>query len=114
MPFDFGSVSKKILIEVDGAQHFTQISNWDAPENVQVKDIEKIQYCLKEGFSIIHINQLDIWKDTYDWKKVLQNEIQRLDVLDPQCSFISSLSIYESHISKLCDTIRYTINHPTT
>ena len=114
MPFDFGSISKKILIEVDGEQHFIQISNWEAPENVQVKDIEKIKYCVKEGFSIIHINQLDIWKDAYDWKEVIQNEIRRLDGIEPQCSFISSKSIYESHISKLDNTIYYTIINPTT
>ena len=114
MPFDFGSISKKILIEVDGAQHFTQISNWEHPENVQMKDIEKIQYCIKEGFSIIHINQLDIWKDSYDWKKTLTSEIMRLEGIDPQCSFISLKSIYESHICKLDNTINYTIINPTT
>jgi hypothetical protein len=114
MPFDFGSISKKILIEVDGAQHFTQISNWEHPENVQMKDIEKIQYCIKEGFSIIHINQLDIWKDSYVWKKTLTSEIMRLEGIDPQCSFISLKSIYESHISKLDNTINYTIINPTT
>ena len=114
MPFDFGSVSKKILIEVDGAQHFTQISNWNTPESVQVKDIEKIHYSMKEGFSIIHISQTDIWNNTYDWKKVLQNEIKRLDRQEPQCQFISSNSIYESHISKLNNMVNYTVLHPTT
>jgi hypothetical protein len=114
MPFDFGSISKKILIEVDGAQHFTQISNWDSPENVQAKDIEKIHHCMKEGFSIIHINQNDIWKDTYDWKKVIEMEVERLYKKEPQCSFISSNPLYESHISRLDTTIHYTIIHPTT
>ena len=114
MPFDFGSILKMVLIEVDGAQHFTQISNWDSPESVQAKDIEKIRYCIKEGFSIIHINQLDIWNNMYDWKKVLQTEIERLHEKDPQCSFISSKPLYESYISKLCNTIAYTIIHPTT
>ena len=113
MPFDFGSISKKILIEVDGAQHFTQISNWDAPENVQAKDIEKIQYCIKEEFSIIHINQLDIWNNVYDWKKVIEMEMERLHEKEPQCSFISSKPIYESHILRLDSTVRYTILHPT-
>jgi hypothetical protein len=112
MPFDFGSISKKILIEVDGSQHFMQISNWDSPESVQVKDIEKINHCIKDGFSIIHINQLDIWNDSYDWKKVLQTEIERLHEKEPQCCFISSTPIYESHISKL-DTVQYTIIKPT-
>ena len=114
MPFDVGSISKKILIEVDGAQHFTQISNWDAPENVQAKDIEKIKYCIHQGYSIIHINQLDIWNDLYDWKKVLQIEIERLYEKEPQCCFISSTPTYESHISKLNNTVHYTIIKPTT
>jgi very-short-patch-repair endonuclease len=113
MPFDFGSISKKILIEVDGEQHFTQISNWDSPESVQVKDLEKIDYSMNEGFSIIHINQLDIWRDSYDWRKVLQDEIERLYEKEPQCSFISSTPIYELHISKL-NTVHYTLLHPTT
>lgn len=113
MPFDFGSISKKILIEVDGAQHFTQISNWDSPENIQVKDIEKINHCIKDGFSIIHINQLDIWNDSYDWKKILQMEMERLYEKEPQCCFISSTPTYESHISKLDHTVQYTIIKPT-
>ena len=114
MPFDFGSISKKILIEVDGGQHFTQVSNWDAPESVQKKDIEKIIYCIKEGFSIIHINQLDIWKNVYDWKEVIENEIYLLENQEPQCSFISSTPIYDSHISKLDSTIRYKLINPVT
>jgi len=113
MPFDFGSISKKILIEVDGAQHFTQISNWNTPESVQVKDIEKIHYSMKEGFSIIHISQTDIWNNTYDWKKVLQTAIEKLQEKEPQCIFISSKSIYETHISKLDHTICYMIINPT-
>ena len=114
MPFDFGSISKKVLIEVDGAQHFVQISNWIGPDSVQEKDIEKINYSIKEGFSIIHINQLDIWNNVYDWKKILQDQIQQLDGQEPQCLFISSNSVYDSHISKLADTISYTIINPTT
>ena len=114
MPFDFGSITKKILIEVDGEQHFTQISNWDDPESIQIKDIEKINYCIKEGFSIIHINQLDIWNDVYDWKNIIETEINRLHGKDPQCSFISSTPIYTLHISKLNNTVHYTLIHATT
>jgi very-short-patch-repair endonuclease len=113
MPFDFGSISKKILIEVDGAQHFTQISNWDSPESVQVKDIEKINHCIHQGYSIIHINQLDIWNNVYDWEKVLKMEMERLHEKEPQCGFISSTPTYESHISKLNNTVHYTIIKPT-
>ena len=104
MPFDFVSLSKKIIIEVDGAQHFTQVSNWSAPESVQAKDIEKIQKCVREGFSIIHIHQIDIWNDTYDWKEVLQREIQCLGESTPQCRMISRNPVYHRHISKLMES----------
>jgi len=95
MPFDFGIGS--VLIELDGEQHFTQISNWDAPENVQAKDREKIQKCMQQGYSIIHISQLDVWHDVYDWKGVLKKEIDRLLVEPPTCVFIASKDIYAAH-----------------
>ena len=99
MPFDFGV--GKILIELDGEQHFVQISNWDAPENIQAKDIEKIQKCIAEGYSIIHISQLDVWFDKYDWKKVLREEIAVLLDAPPTCVFISSTDCYEMHCASL-------------
>jgi hypothetical protein len=95
MPFDFGI--NKILIELDGEQHFTQISNWDTPEQVQAKDKEKIQKCMEQGYSIIHISQLDVWHDTYDWKTIIQEEIAFLQDNVPTCIFISSKDIYENH-----------------
>ena len=95
MPFDFGI--NKVLIELDGEQHFIQISNWDTPENVQAKDKEKIQKCMEQGYSIIHISQLDVWYDTYDWKTVIQEEIAILQNQPPTCVFISSQDIYGNH-----------------
>jgi len=95
MPFDFGIGN--ILIELDGEQHFSQISNWDTPEHVQVKDKEKIQKCMEQGYSIIHISQHDVWFDYYDWKQVVQEEISLLQHQPPTCVFISSQNIYENH-----------------
>lgn len=95
MPFDFGIGN--VLIELDGEQHFTQISNWDTPENVQVKDKEKIRKCMEQGYSIIHISQLDVWYDNYDWKTVIQEEIALLQDQVPTCVFISSQDIYGNH-----------------
>jgi len=95
MPFDFGVGS--VLIELDGEQHFAQISNWDTPERVQAKDREKIQKCMENGYSIIHISQLDVWHDVYDWKTVLKQEIDRLSVEPPTCVFIASKDIYATH-----------------
>ena len=98
MPFDFGVGN--VLIELDGEQHFSQISNWDAPENVQGKDIEKIQKCIEQGYSIIHISQLDVWHDRYDWKKIVRDEIEQLTE-QSICVFISSTDCYQNHCKEI-------------
>jgi very-short-patch-repair endonuclease len=113
MPFDFGPVDEKILIELDGEQHFTQISNWDSPENVQRKDAEKIHHCIANGWSIIHIYQVDVWKDIYDWRVVVKQAIEGAEQSKPMVLFISSKDNYESHREKLNNNIAYKVIQPT-
>lgn len=112
MPFDFGLLDKKILIELDGEQHFKQISNWDSPENVQEKDMEKIKYSIQQGYSIIHIYQVDVWKDNYDWKTILQNAITSLQDNKKSIIFISTGDKYNSYIKQL-ENVYYEYIHPT-
>lgn len=114
MPIDFGSIEKKIMIEVDGVQHFKQVSNWNAPDEVQEKDTEKIVACIKNGYHLIHISQEDIWNDVYDWKKVIQTEMDILQEKDnPQCIFISKKDIYHAHFSKLDSSLSYKMVQPS-
>jgi len=107
MPFDFGI--DKVLIEVDGDQHFNQVSNWDSPESVQMKDIEKIKCCLENGYSIIHMYQKDIWDDSYDWGNILKEQIELLQT-ERKAVFISMKSIYSKHIEQL--ECKYEIINP--
>ena len=111
MPFDF--MVNNILIELDGEQHFSQISNWESPELTQQKDIEKIKYCIKNGYSIIHIYQKEVWNDIYNWKQVIQEAIAYLkSIEEPEVLFISYCNKYESHIAKLDSSIKYIIIKP--
>ena len=112
MPFDF--MVGDILIELDGEQHFTQVSNWDTPESVQVKDIEKIQKAVKEGYSVIHLLQMDVWNDTYDWKKVLQATMEELEGSPPQCIFLQkeTCTEYNTHIMQLGDSVMFSCKRP--
>jgi very-short-patch-repair endonuclease len=112
MPFDFGIEEHKILIELDGEQHFSQVSNWNTPEEVQTKDVEKIKRCIHEGYYIIHLCQEDVWKNKYDWKKYLLEEIEQLKTSEPKCVFIQKESIYKKHIEKLENSVMYTITNP--
>jgi very-short-patch-repair endonuclease len=110
MPFDFGLEEHRILIELDGIQHFEQVSNWEDPENVQFKDVEKIHYSITNGYSVIHIFQVEVWNDRYDWKTVLKEQIQRLiEKKEACCVFISQKPMYDRHISQLSIHIPYEV-----
>lgn len=112
MPFDFGLTDKKILIELDGEQHFSQVSNWDSPESIQEKDIEKIKYALDNGFTLIHIYQSEVWNNTYDWKHTLKIIVQNLIIENnPRVIFVCGSSKYVQHITRLNNLVKYeTIN----
>lgn len=73
-PFDF-CVSKTI-IELDGIQHYEQVSNWKSPEAQQKNDRYKEERALKNGYSVIRILQEDVWKDRIDWKTLLLEHIR--------------------------------------
>lgn len=106
MPFDVMRKDYPILIELDGNQHFTQISNWGTPENIQKKDVEKIQLSVQNGYSIIHLPQEDLWHHRYDWKSALQEMMASLETADPQCVFLcSDASVYEAHRRLLGDSV---------
>lgn len=75
--FDF-EIDEKVLIELDGPQHFRQISNWESPEAIRERDKFKITCALKNNRHIIHINQVDIFKDINNWDIQLENIINEL------------------------------------
>jgi very-short-patch-repair endonuclease len=77
-PFDFILEEQKIIIELDGLQHFEQVSNWDNPEKVQERDKYKMKQANDNGYSVIRILQEDIFYDTYQWLEELKTNIEKL------------------------------------
>lgn len=79
-PFDF--MMGKILIEIDGDQHFKQISNWTPPEEVQKRDRFKERRAIENGFSVIRLLQTDVLFDKNNWKvlftKLVKNNQKRM------------------------------------
>jgi very-short-patch-repair endonuclease len=67
LPFDFCIPEHNIIIELDGAQHFIQVSNWNSPEETFENDLFKEKCANENGYSIIRILQEDVLNDTYDW-----------------------------------------------
>ena len=109
MPFDFGLEEEKILIELDGIQHFEQVSNWDHPDNVKAKDVEKMIKAVEAGYSVIHIFQPEVWSDVYDWKAVLKEQVEQLKIMKHEkglCVFVSRRGIYGEHIRVVEESVR--------
>lgn len=79
LPFDFVLEEFKIIIELDGDQHFVQISNWLSPEEQQVRDLYKMKCANDNGYSIIRISQNDVFNDRIEWSTILQESIREID-----------------------------------
>jgi very-short-patch-repair endonuclease len=82
LPFDFCIPEYKIIIELDGAQHFKQICNWSSPEVQFKNDIYKQTCANTNGYSVIRLLQEDVLNDTYDWFNELCNVIDEVQILN--------------------------------
>jgi very-short-patch-repair endonuclease len=78
LPFDFCIPGHKIIIELDGRQHFEQVGIWKTPEEQQERDRYKEKCANDNGYSIIRLLQTDVMNDTFDWLTKLQNAIQKI------------------------------------
>lgn len=74
LPFDF--VINKIIISLDGNQHFKEVKHWknDIKEQ-QERDNYKMKCALENGYSVIRVFQEWVWKDKNNWKDFLHNAI---------------------------------------
>ena len=102
LPFDFALINEKIIIEVDGGQHFRQVMNWRTPEEHQEIDIFKMKCALKKGFSIIRILQEEVYDNKFNWKKELLEAIKDcIESKNPSVTFIckkNEYSVYDDLI----------------
>jgi very-short-patch-repair endonuclease len=78
LPFDFVIEDYKIIIELDGRQHFEQISNWSPPLATQANDKFKMKCANSNGYSIIRLLQEDVFYDVYDWLNELIINIEKI------------------------------------
>ncbi len=79
LPFDFCIEEFKIIIELDGKQHFSQVQNWDSPENTRKRDLYKMEKAIENGYSMIRILWDDVYKNENDWKLKITGKIQKYE-----------------------------------
>lgn len=93
LPYDFYIPKLNIIIELDGEQHFFQVSKWKSPIETQERDEFKMNCANANNISVIRIYQLDVWNDTNDW------EFNLLDAINEYTKvkniFIGN--VYDSH-----------------
>jgi very-short-patch-repair endonuclease len=76
--FDFVIEERKLIIEVDGIQHFEQVSSWKSPEHNKKNDLIKMKCANDNGYSMIL--QDDIFFDRYDWLKEIIKNIEIISI----------------------------------
>jgi very-short-patch-repair endonuclease len=77
LPFDIVISEYKIIIELDGPQHFHQIfKGGRTPEEERENDKYKINCANENGYSVIRILQEDVYYNKYDWLDELIKSIQ--------------------------------------
>ena len=78
LPFDFVIEERKIIIELDGKQHFEQIGNWISPKETRKTDLFKMKCANENGISVIRILQKDVYKNKYNWLEELCQNIETI------------------------------------
>jgi len=78
-PFDFCIEEYKIIIELDGIQHFKKVKHFrKTPEEQKERDLYKQKCANDNGYSIIRIYQEDVYYDTFDWLNKLYETIEKI------------------------------------
>ena len=103
LPFDFCIEELKIIIELDGAQHFRQVRNWKGPDKTREIDIFKMKRALQNGYRVIRLLQEDVWENDESWLdthlKPLLNSEATFDI-----TYIFSKDVYGDHMRDMENT----------
>jgi len=97
--FDFYIEELKLVIELDGEQHFSQTSNWKSPEKTQETDIYKMKCLQEHGISVIRLLQLDVFHNKTNWKNDLSQVIKKYDV--PEIIYIENGTKYDVYKNQM-------------
>jgi len=95
LPFDFAIEELKIIIELDGEQHFSHRSSWYEPEKNLINYVFKMKKAFENGYSVIRILQEDVWFNNNKLHKLL------IKYPKPSIFFIDKNDKYIKHIKEI-------------
>jgi very-short-patch-repair endonuclease len=68
---------KKLIIELDGAQHYKQVMNWKKPLENQIRDKYKEFLANKHKILLTRCIQEDVYMDRNNWEQKLKRKLQK-------------------------------------
>ena len=75
--FDIVMLKSRVIVEVDGSQHFMVIKKWqNDPEEYRRKDVYKMKKAIENGYRIIRIHQESAWKHPDLFKSKLEMSLK--------------------------------------
>lgn len=96
MPFDIQV--NKWLIEVDGDQHFRDISLWKTKfETIAINDAFKMKKALENGYSVVRLVQEEIYRNKWDWKTTLLDIVKSTRDIPDIIYLCHKKEIYDYH-----------------
>ena len=80
MSVDFDHPPSRLVIELDGVQHFYDDDvGYFAYNGTPHRDLDKEQQLLARGYQVLRVLQEDVWKEKNGWENWLLGEIKRWD-----------------------------------
>ena len=96
--FDFTNIKDKIIIELDGRQHFIKVERWNSnPDDIRATDVYKMKRAIKKGYTVIRILQTDVYHDRNDWKNKLNTTVQKAIKSNKFRAIYIGGQIYDKH-----------------
>lgn len=77
--FDFVIPDLKLIIELDGAQHYKSVTGRGCFVDNMDRDLKKMKDVNEHGYSVIRIDQEDVWSNKNKWSERLYRSIRKYD-----------------------------------
>jgi len=100
LPFDFLVIKFNLIVELDGEQHFMNITQWKTDyKDTQKRDIFKMKCANENNYSMIRIKRYDVYGNLIDWKSILLEHIKSYDKVTN--IFITRDDAYKEYIKSV-------------
>lgn len=111
LPFDIVIEDKKIIIEIDGCQHFIEV-NFFMTTNVEItqnRDLYKMKQAFANGYKVIRMMQIEVFQEKIKWRDILRRYLD--DGFSDNCVFIELKNRYNVYREKMINIHLITLDN---